>query len=186
MEERGERAYVINDEDQNTLCQNVEIFLSFPCIYFLIGWIPACSSVLIMHQMKIKKRFGPCYWSIWNTAVCICRSQTNKDPLYSTWNSAQCYVVGWMGGEFRGKGYMYIPFGYFPLLYTLNSHNIVNQVYSDIKQKVSFFFFLSERDLGPLNREQQQRRGSTKGKPKSGHPTYVTGNVLPNATHGRC
>jgi len=23
---------------------------------------------------------------------------TNRDLLYSTWNSAQCYVAGWMGG----------------------------------------------------------------------------------------
>ena len=28
---------------------------------------------------------------------------TNKDLLYSTWNSAQCYVVGWMRGEFGGE-----------------------------------------------------------------------------------
>ena len=28
---------------------------------------------------------------------------TNKDLLYSTWNSVQCYVVSWMGGEFGGK-----------------------------------------------------------------------------------
>ena len=26
---------------------------------------------------------------------------TNKDLLYSTWNSVQCYVAAWMGGEFR-------------------------------------------------------------------------------------
>ena len=28
---------------------------------------------------------------------------TNKDLLYSTGNSAQCYVAAWMGGEFRGE-----------------------------------------------------------------------------------
>ena len=28
---------------------------------------------------------------------------TNKDQLYSTWNSAQCYVPAWMGGEFGGE-----------------------------------------------------------------------------------
>ena len=28
---------------------------------------------------------------------------TNKDLLYSTWNSAQCYVATGMGGEFRGE-----------------------------------------------------------------------------------
>ena len=30
---------------------------------------------------------------------------TNKDLLYSTWNSAQCYVAAWMGGEF-GENWM--------------------------------------------------------------------------------
>ena len=28
---------------------------------------------------------------------------TNKDLLYSTGNSAQCYVAAWMGGEFGGE-----------------------------------------------------------------------------------
>ena len=28
---------------------------------------------------------------------------TNKDLLYSTGNSAQCYVAAWMVGEFRGE-----------------------------------------------------------------------------------
>ena len=28
---------------------------------------------------------------------------TNKDLLYSTWNSAQWYVAAWMGGEFGGE-----------------------------------------------------------------------------------
>ena len=28
---------------------------------------------------------------------------TNKDPLYSTGNSAQCYTAAWMGGEFGGE-----------------------------------------------------------------------------------
>ena len=28
---------------------------------------------------------------------------TNKDPLHSTGNSAQCYVAAGMGGEFGGK-----------------------------------------------------------------------------------
>ena len=29
---------------------------------------------------------------------------TNKDLLYSTWNSAQCYVAAKMGGEYGGEG----------------------------------------------------------------------------------
>ena len=28
---------------------------------------------------------------------------TNKDLLYGTGNSAQCYVAAWMGGEFWGE-----------------------------------------------------------------------------------
>ena len=28
---------------------------------------------------------------------------TNMDLLYSTWNSAQCYVVAWMSEEFGGE-----------------------------------------------------------------------------------
>ena len=27
----------------------------------------------------------------------------NKDLLYSTGNSAFCYVTAWMGGEFKGE-----------------------------------------------------------------------------------
>ena len=29
---------------------------------------------------------------------------TNRDLQYSTWNSAQCYVPGWMGVGFGGEG----------------------------------------------------------------------------------
>ena len=34
----------------------------------------------------------------------------HKDLLYSTWNSAQCYVPAWMGGAggLRENGYMYV------------------------------------------------------------------------------
>ena len=28
---------------------------------------------------------------------------TNRGPLYSTGNSAQCFVAAWMGGECRGE-----------------------------------------------------------------------------------
>ena len=32
---------------------------------------------------------------------------TNKNLLYSTWNSAQCYVPAWMGSGLGESGYMY-------------------------------------------------------------------------------
>ena len=39
---------------------------------------------------------------------------TNKDLLYSTGNSAQCYVAAWMGGDFGGEGihvYVWLSLG---------------------------------------------------------------------------
>ena len=47
----------------------------------------------------------------------------NKDLLYNTWNSDQCYMAACMG-ENR---YMYI-YGWVPSLFTWNYHNIVNQL----------------------------------------------------------
>ena len=32
---------------------------------------------------------------------------TNKELLYSTWNSAQCYVAAWLGGEF-GREWIHV------------------------------------------------------------------------------
>ena len=54
---------------------------------------------------------------------------TNKDLLYSTDNSAQCYVAAWMGGD-SGHAYMN---GWVPWLYTWNCHNIVNWLYPSTK-----------------------------------------------------
>ena len=59
----------------------------------------------------------------------------NKDLLYSTGNSVQCYGAAWMGGEFEGNGYMYMH-GWVPLLFTWNYHNTVNQLYPNTKEKV--------------------------------------------------
>ena len=33
---------------------------------------------------------------------------TNKDLLYSTWKSVQCYVPAWMGWGLGKNGYMYM------------------------------------------------------------------------------
>ena len=33
---------------------------------------------------------------------------TNNDLLCGTWNSAQCSVAAWMGGEFGENGSMYM------------------------------------------------------------------------------
>ena len=33
---------------------------------------------------------------------------TNKDLLYSTWSSVQCYVTAWVRGALDENGYMYM------------------------------------------------------------------------------
>ena len=37
-----------------------------------------------------------------HTRLCL-KWITNKVVLYSTWNSAQCYVAAWMGGSLGGE-----------------------------------------------------------------------------------
>ena len=54
---------------------------------------------------------------------------TNKDLLYSTWNSAQCYVAVWMEEGI----YLY---DWVPFLFTWSYHNIVNWLYPNTKLKV--------------------------------------------------
>ena len=40
----------------------------------------------------------------------------NKGLLYSTGNSAQCYLAAWMGGEFEEEGiYVYVWLSPFPI-----------------------------------------------------------------------
>ena len=40
------------------------------------------------------------------TLLCLKRI-AYKDLLYSTWNSAQCYVAAWIGGEF-GREWIHV------------------------------------------------------------------------------
>ena len=49
----------------------------------------------------------------------------NKELVYNTGNSAQCYVAAWMGGEYQENGYMCMC-GWVALLCTWNCGNIVN------------------------------------------------------------
>ena len=48
---------------------------------------------------------------------------TNKDLLFSTWNSAQCYVAAWMGGESGGEWIqVYVWLGPFTVYLKLLQH----------------------------------------------------------------
>ena len=52
---------------------------------------------------------------------------TNKDLLYNTENSAQCYAAAWMRGVFRGK-WIRVYFSWVLSIFTWNHHNIVNRL----------------------------------------------------------
>jgi len=48
---------------------------------------------------------------------------TDKDLLYSTWNSAQCYLEAWMGGAFRGERiHVYVRLSPFAVHLKLSQH----------------------------------------------------------------
>ena len=48
---------------------------------------------------------------------------TNKDVLYSTGNSAQCYVAAWMGREFGGEWiHVYVGLTPFTVNLKLSKH----------------------------------------------------------------
>ena len=48
---------------------------------------------------------------------------TNKDLLYSTWNSAQCYVAAGMGGEFGEEWiHAYVQLSPFAVHLKLSQH----------------------------------------------------------------
>ena len=49
------------------------------------------------------------------------------DLLYSTWNSAQCYVAAWMGGEFgREWMHVYVCLNPFTVCLNLSQHCLLN------------------------------------------------------------
>ena len=56
-------------------------------------------------------------------AVLCLKWITNKVLLYSTWNSAQCYVAAWIGGEFGGEWILvYVWLTPFAIHLTLSQH----------------------------------------------------------------
>ena len=50
----------------------------------------------------VGERIDQEFWMGMYTLLCL-KQITNKDLLYSTGNSARCYVAAWMGGEFGGE-----------------------------------------------------------------------------------
>ena len=52
---------------------------------------------------------------------------TNKDLLYSTWDSAHCSVPAWIGGAY-GEEWIQVYALLSPIAVHLNYHNIINQL----------------------------------------------------------
>ena len=57
---------------------------------------------------------------------------TNRDILYSTWNSAQCYVPALMGGTF-GREWIHVYVWLSPLAVHLKLSQLVNWLYPSTK-----------------------------------------------------
>ena len=72
---------------------------------------------------------------------------TNKDLLYSTWNTALCYVAAWMRVSLGENRYMCM-YGWVPSLFTWNYYNIVNWLYPNTKSEG---FFLKKKEIMTLN-----------------------------------
>ena len=59
---------------------------------------------------------------------------TNKDLLYSTWNSVQWYVAARTRGV-SGGGWVYVCVWPIPLPFAWNYHNVVNWLYGNTHEK---------------------------------------------------
>ena len=61
---------------------------------------------------------------------------TNKDLLYSTGNSAQCYAAAWMGGEFEGEWiHVHVWLSPFALPMKLSQHCLISYTPIQIKSE---------------------------------------------------
>ena len=82
---------------------------------------PEAITTLLIGYTPIRNVFGVMKWI------------TNKDLLYSTRNSVQCYKAACMGGESGGEWIHVYTYGWVPLLFSWNYHNAVNRLYPKIK-----------------------------------------------------
>ena len=60
-----------------------------------------------MNWMSIGNCYDLCPPLIFTLELLYLKWITNKDLLYTTWNSAQCYVAAWIGGEF-GREWIHV------------------------------------------------------------------------------
>ena len=84
---------------------------------------------------------------------------TNKDLLYSTWNSAQCYVAAWMGEESGGER-IHEPLCCLPetITFLIAYITIQNKKLKKNKPVNQLIFFLFHKLIIQKNRAQPIRR----------------------------
>ena len=85
------------------------------------------------------------FWMVRYTLLCL-KQITNKDLLYSTWNSTPCYVAACMGGEFGGE----LIHVFVWLSPSSESVRTLLIGYTPIKNKKLFFFFLNKTKPQPF------------------------------------
>ena len=75
----------------------------------------------------------------------------NKDLLYSTWNSAQCYMAAWMGGEL-GREWIHIYVWLSPFTFHLKLTKLLIS-YTPIQNKKFQRKDYSESDISIVKNE---------------------------------
>ena len=64
----------------------------------------ACRLIDLVNELMVAKGEGIVReFGIHMYTLLYLKGITKKDLLYNTWNSAQCYVAAWMGGESGGE-----------------------------------------------------------------------------------
>ena len=62
-------------------------------------------------HLKLSQHYSsamPQYKTKSSVHTAIFKMDNQQRLFYSTWNSAQCYVAAWVGGESGGGGYTYM------------------------------------------------------------------------------
>ena len=90
---------------------------------FLLGYL---TDSILQERNERKKGYGNKlghYKSTVYVSLLYLKRLTNKDLLYSTGNSAQCYVAAWMGGECGGEWiHVYVWLSHFAVHLKLSQH----------------------------------------------------------------
>ena len=107
----------------------------------------------------------------WTYTLLYLKWITNKDLLQSTWNSAQCYMAIWTGGEFEGEWtYVYVWLSSWTIQLKLSQHcqlAISQYKIKKFKKKCYTIFIQIILLLSPKDNAQQLQQKFYKNKSSS-------------------